>query len=441
MKRDCDGGGGWLQGFGGDTEGIGGLADWFSLGDIAGAAVSFGRGGGELAVACGDGCVRTVPLEEFGLTPDNLSSLLRHSSSSSFQQEGKALGASQNGNRLTSSDGRLRGTVGDEGGGLGKGRRAFAVCTSPLHSISFVAPEIVACGAFDGALSCYSLRGGALKSRDNSHGDSVSLVKYAADGCGLKNALASGSSDQSLRLWTVGDGRLQAVRILDLHEADPSCLEICGPALVSGDVDGLCTVWDPRATDPVAWAASHAAPLLHASLAGPRVLTVTAAGSVNLWDLRRGPARGGAAGEVRSRRTPLVHADAAVPCGDICCAISDGYSQVLVAGVKSGAPISSATGGDGAEAAGRGAVSAPCLSLFNAEQQTLVRTWSLPFAPLSLEPAQIFGSAAGESGGSDHAGAGGQSLWMRREIPPLVVCAGDAAQVALLHLVSEDDDN
>jgi uncharacterized delta-60 repeat protein len=112
--------------------------------------------------------------------------------------------------------------------------------TDSVYSIAF-SPDgtLLASGSVDNTVRLWRVSDGRLLRTLEKHEDKVYSVAFSPDG----TLLASGSVDNTVRLWRVSDGRL--LRTLEGHEDEVWSVVFSpdGTLLASGSLDGRVGVW------------------------------------------------------------------------------------------------------------------------------------------------------------------------------------------------------
>eukprot|EP00918_Siedleckia_nematoides_P006098 GHVU01013257.1.p1 GENE.GHVU01013257.1~~GHVU01013257.1.p1 ORF type:complete len:627 (+),score=82.35 GHVU01013257.1:3-1883(+) len=144
--------------------------------------------------------------------------------------------------------------------------------TLPLCSMAPLRDaELVAVGGFDGSVVVTTLNGGR-KHRSVSHADAVCCL-----GGGLGGELVSGSTDQTVRRWSLTPSGLVSTVAFDDHCDDISAVAMHRNVVVSGAVDGKVIMWDARSASTPIWTTSipHSQPIVMCSLREERVVLVS----------------------------------------------------------------------------------------------------------------------------------------------------------------------
>ena len=119
----------------------------------------------------------------------------------------------------------------------------FRVSACPLLAVAALpscSPHFIV-GGVGGCLALVSPNRGVVGRREDAH---LSDITALASG---GNLLASGSIDQTLRIWSEDSGTLRDVSTLDAHEGTVTCLSfLSGNLLLSGDACGVINLWDLR---------------------------------------------------------------------------------------------------------------------------------------------------------------------------------------------------
>ena len=157
--------------------------------------------------------------------------------------------------------------------------------------------NLLASGSFDESLRLWDLRSGGCVSAIPAHSEPVTSVQFSGDGA----LLASGSYDGLLRLWDVAAGS-QCLRTVQEEGVPPvSCARWSpnGRYLLSAHLDATVRLWDPLTSRRVralrghanarfcaaaAFVANGGAPAARRQL----VLCGGEAGAATVWDVRTG---------------------------------------------------------------------------------------------------------------------------------------------------------
>src|SRR5262249_32429834 len=119
------------------------------------------------------------------------------------------------------------------------------------------------------------------------HGGEVLAVAFAPDG----RLLASGSSDQTIRLWDPGTGEER--KLLRGHTGAVRTLAFAAPnsqLLASGSADGTVRIWDVAQGREIKTLSGHLGAIRGVAFApdGQSLATVDDNGSLRLWDWKAG---------------------------------------------------------------------------------------------------------------------------------------------------------
>jgi len=174
-----------------------------------------------------------------------------------------------------------------------RGHANFVVC---LHFCPRT--NLLASGSFDESLRLWDLRSGSCVSAIPAHSEPVTSVQFSGDGA----LLASGSYDGLLRLWDVAAGG-QCLKTVQEEGVPPvSCARWSpnGRYLLSAHLDGAVRLWDPLTSKRVRALRGHAnarfcaaaAFVVNGVAAGAarRQLALCGgeAGAATVWDVKTG---------------------------------------------------------------------------------------------------------------------------------------------------------
>lgn len=162
----------------------------------------------------------------------------------------------------------------------------------------------------------------------SGHADSVQSLSFDPTSC----LLASGSIDQTVRVWKAGPQGLRGIRLLDDHCDTVLCVSVCGDMVLSGAADGQVLLWDIRAPLSPVWAAEPDSPrpVQHCQLSSRGRLILVDDGldaAIQLVDLRN-PSLRTEAKQDWGTATPIASIRSSQRKA-VTCALSDGYRYVV----------------------------------------------------------------------------------------------------------------
>ena len=144
----------------------------------------------------------------------------------------------------------------------------------------------LASGSWDNTLRLWDAHTGHLKTTLSGHKDRVVSLAYSPDG----STLASGSWDSTLRLWDIHTGQPKTILIGHAHRVNAVAFSPDGSTLASADEEGEIRLWDVDTGQTLAILTSdtQSSPATAFSPDGTTLATGTQAGTVQLWDVGTG---------------------------------------------------------------------------------------------------------------------------------------------------------
>jgi len=126
-------------------------------------------------------------------------------------------------------------------------RRNFRISPMPLSALAVIRTDLLCIGGHDNSVTMFSSSSGSALSRCQAHADSVTCVGVSP--CG--GFLASGSSDQSMRTWTITPSALKNEATFDDIQQPITCCAHGRSLILAGADDGQLMAWDSRSGNSV----------------------------------------------------------------------------------------------------------------------------------------------------------------------------------------------
>ena len=165
--------------------------------------------------------------------------------------------------------------------------RVLAAHTGGVTSVAYSpGGQVLASGSFDQTVRLWSVADGAPIGTLSGHTNVVVCVAFSPDG----QVLASGSVDQSVRLWNVADGT--PIRVMSGHTDTIIGLTFSpdGQLLVSGSSDKTVQIWRVADGAPVRTLNGHAADVYDVTFSPDGQLIASASwdGTIRVWRVSDG---------------------------------------------------------------------------------------------------------------------------------------------------------
>ncbi|MBW4663436.1 MAG: serine/threonine protein kinase [Chroococcus sp. CMT-3BRIN-NPC107] len=122
-----------------------------------------------------------------------------------------------------------------------------------------------------------------------SHSQSVWTTAISANG----QVLASGSQDNTIKVWNTLTGELQRTLLGHKDTVRTLAVSADGQTLASGSGDTTIKLWDLSRGELIATFSGHSSPVWSVDLApdGKTLISASEDGSINIWNLRTGAAK------------------------------------------------------------------------------------------------------------------------------------------------------
>jgi len=162
--------------------------------------------------------------------------------------------------------------------------------SSPIWALA-TAPKgkLLASGSGDQTIKLWDLETGTLRQTLSGHQDTVWSVALSADG----QTLASGSGDQTIKLWDLETGTLRQTLSGHQDTVWSVALSPDGQTLASGSGDQTVKLWDLKAGRLLNTFEGHSGPVRSVALSpdGQTLVSGSYDQTLKLWDLRTGELR------------------------------------------------------------------------------------------------------------------------------------------------------
>ena len=159
--------------------------------------------------------------------------------------------------------------------------------TDSVHSVAFAADgNTLASGSWDDTIKLWDARSGELLHTLEGHDGGVTSVAFAPDG----STLASGSWDDTIKLWDARSGEL--LRTLKEHDSHVESVAFApdGSTLASGSSDKTIKLWDAHSGTLLQTLEGHTGSVRKVAFApnGNALTSESFDGTIRLWDARSG---------------------------------------------------------------------------------------------------------------------------------------------------------
>lgn len=165
--------------------------------------------------------------------------------------------------------------------------RSFTGHYERIASIAF-SPDgtFLASGSADNTIKLWDVQTGDLIHTFSGHADEVRSVAFRADG----RYVVSGSKDKTVKIWDVDTGK--AVRTFPGHtdEVTSAAFRPDGWYVVSGSWDGTITIWDVRTGKAIRTFSGHTGGIFSVAFSpdGWYLASGSADETLKIWDVKRG---------------------------------------------------------------------------------------------------------------------------------------------------------